>query len=209
MKFYVLSKDGKKFGPADITALNQWIKEGRLSRDTELENAESGAKFRARDVQGLDFPASSPDLGGNDPILKSADPLAPTQAPHPSPGGQPTPYIAGSAQGSAPAPSQGQQPYQQAPQPGSPYTRHSYSTEDDGSQKMITTSWILTAVGFLLGCIILPPFAIYQANRAKRMGNENAQAPLVVAWIVMSLHILVYGIYLAIVVFALIAARNS
>lgn len=63
---------------------------------------------------------------------------------------------------------------------------------------MVTTAWILNGVGFLLCLsVILCPFAIYQANRAKTMGNPNAQAPLIVAWILFGLAmagLLIFGI---------------
>ncbi len=200
MKFYVHSKDGQKFGPADIATLNQWIKEGRLSRDTELEEDETEKKRRARDVAGLDFPAAASDLGGNDPVLKAKEPIEQQPVPHRDPSGQPTPYIAGTSEGVS--------PYQEPPSSGSPHIVKSYSTDDDGTPKMITNAWIMTGLGFLFGCIILPPFAIYQANRAKRMGNPNGQAPLVVAWILLSIHIVAYSIWGIILLLPIIEANS-
>ena len=61
---------------------------------------------------------------------------------------------------------------------------------DDGSPAMIKNAWILIVLGFLCVPLILYPFAIYQANRAKRMNNPNAQAPLIIAWILLSLTVI-------------------
>ena len=209
MKFYVIWSDGRKFGPADIDTLNQWIKEGRVNRDTQVENAETGLVGRARDVMGLVFQAPAPDLGGEDTLIKGGDIDRPQQRPVDIPG-QPRPYIAGEPQQASPydplKPQQPAQPksspYASAPQPASAqprdagYNRHL----DDGSQKLITTSWVLTIVSFVLcGCLLVSPFAVYNANRAKNMGNPNAQAPLIAAWIVLGLEILGWGTYAALV----------
>ncbi|MCH7905095.1 MAG: hypothetical protein IH944_11110 [Armatimonadetes bacterium] len=59
MKFYVIAGDGHKYGPADIATLNQWVKEDRITRNSQLENAETGQRLRAGDVSGIDF---SPDI---------------------------------------------------------------------------------------------------------------------------------------------------
>ncbi|HXH60033.1 MAG TPA: hypothetical protein VNI20_01600 [Fimbriimonadaceae bacterium] len=129
MKFYVLWKDGRKFGPADITTLNQWIKEGRVNRDTQLENADTMQKHYAREITELVFPSATVDLGGNDPMLRPQGQQQAAQG-GAQPGGQPQPYVAGQPaspydplSGGGPAASQ-QNPYQNPPRPGgSPYPR--------------------------------------------------------------------------------------
>ncbi len=125
MKFYVIWSDGRKFGPADIPTLIQWAQEGRLNRETMVENAETGQQGRARDIQGMTWPTMAPatDMGGGDPTLKAGEkPLATPSTIHvpgqPKPyiAGQPEPYVAGQPQQSAQDPlGQPQQPQQQQP----------------------------------------------------------------------------------------------
>jgi len=38
MRYYVIARDGRKFGPADLETLSQWALEGRVARDTYLED---------------------------------------------------------------------------------------------------------------------------------------------------------------------------
>lgn len=56
MRYYVVTDDGQKFGPADVQTLNQWIAESRLLPTQMLEEEASGARFAARAVPGLNFP---------------------------------------------------------------------------------------------------------------------------------------------------------
>lgn len=121
MKFYVIWSDGRKFGPADLATLNQWAQERRINRDTDVENAETGQRGRARDIQGLVFPTATADLGGNDPTLKAGEQPLKQQSTGPVIPGQPQPYIAGQPQEQSQNPYQGQ--FQNPPQPGSPYPR--------------------------------------------------------------------------------------
>jgi hypothetical protein len=222
MKFYVIWSDGRKFGPADIATLTEWAKEGRITRDTQVENAETGLQGRARDIQGMQWPTAAPatDLGGSDPTLKAGEAPLKQQSSFVDIPGQPKPYVAGQpasqtpASGSAhdplkPSSPQGQQPsaspydplkaqqpsgaYQNPPQPGgAQYNRH----VDDGSQKLINNAWILYAVGFLC-CCFCTPFGLYSANRAKIMGNPNAQTPYVFGWVLLILQVIGLGIYIA------------
>jgi hypothetical protein len=65
---------------------------------------------------------------------------------------------------------------------------------------MVTNAWIMTVVSFLLcGCFIISPFAIYTAKRAKNMGNQSAQAPMVAATILLVIELLGWGTYFVIV----------
>ncbi|MEX2243717.1 MAG: hypothetical protein WD716_07720 [Fimbriimonadaceae bacterium] len=201
MKFYVISSDGRKFGPADVQTLNQWVRENRLNRDTMLENADTGQQLHARDVPGLQFIAAAADLGGADSALKAGEkPLATTSFQTPG-----NPYVAGHPeQHSAPAQSQ----YASPPQPGSPYPRAA-GQHDDGSAKMITSAWILIVVGFLTCCLFVTPFGIGQANKAKKMGNPNANAPFIVGWILFALQLLGAALYLALVIMAVASTGPS
>lgn len=174
MKFFVLSTGGQKFGPADIPTLNKWITEKRITPETDLEDADTKQIVKAGKVAGLVFGPAATGRGASiikDPIPASRPTLM--DDPHASPQ---NPY-----QGQA------QNPYQNPPAPGSSYPRHSAANIDDGSAKMITNAWILIVVGTFCVPLLPYPFAIYQANRAKRMGNPNAQAPLIVAWILLCL----------------------
>ena len=56
MRYYVVTDDGQKYGPADIPTLNQWIAESRLLPTQMLEEEASGARFAAQTVTGLNFP---------------------------------------------------------------------------------------------------------------------------------------------------------
>lgn len=201
MKFYVISSDGRKFGPADVQTLNQWVRENRLNRDTMLENADTGQQLHARDVPGLQFGAAAADLGGADTALKAGEkPIASTSFQTPG-----NPYGTGQP-GQQSAPSQGQ--FASPPQPGSPYPRAD-GQHDDGSAKMVTSAWILVLVGFFSCCLVVTPFGISQANKAKKMGNPTANAPFIVGWILFALQLLGAALYLALVIFAVASTGPS
>lgn len=222
MKFYVIWSDGRKFGPADIPTLIQWAKEGRINRDTQVENADTGQQGRARDIQGMQWPTSAPttDLGGGDPTLKAGEAPMKSQSSGPIIPGQPQPYVAGrpvegqpqqpqQPAGTAhdplrqqptaqqqPSPYQ-QSPYQNPPQPGgTAYNRHM----DDGSQKLVSQAWILIVIGIL--CCFCTPFGIYSANRAKIMGNPNANTPFIVGWVLFGLQVIGVAIRVLLIVMA-------
>lgn len=84
MRYYVVTDDGQKYGPADVQTLNSWIAESRLLPHQMLEEEASGARFAARSVPGLNFPV----------------PVTPTQAPGPGagPGAGPGPGQPGPGQ---------------------------------------------------------------------------------------------------------------
>ena len=42
MSFYVFGSDEKMYGPVDVPTMQSWAREGRLSSETKLRNAESG-----------------------------------------------------------------------------------------------------------------------------------------------------------------------
>ncbi len=50
MRYFVIAPDGKKYGPADVTTLQQWLAEGRLNHDTWLEEEPSGQRVQAKYV---------------------------------------------------------------------------------------------------------------------------------------------------------------
>lgn len=57
MNYYVISADGTKYGPADISTLNLWIADSRLVPTMQLEEEGTGRRIQAKDVIGLQFPA--------------------------------------------------------------------------------------------------------------------------------------------------------
>ncbi|MGV3618610.1 MAG: hypothetical protein ACO1SV_25080 [Fimbriimonas sp.] len=89
MRYYVLSDDGQKFGPADVQTLNQWIAENRLLPTQMLEEEASGARFAARSVPGLNFPppADATPPGGPYGAAPGAGPGQPQAGYYRPPGG--------------------------------------------------------------------------------------------------------------------------
>jgi len=53
MQYFVVMPDGKKYGPADLSLLNQWASEGRITAHTELEDVASGSRLSASSLTGL------------------------------------------------------------------------------------------------------------------------------------------------------------
>ena len=237
MPFYVIGNDGSKFGPAEVETLSQWAKEGRLGRETMVENAENGAQARARDIPGVRFPSTAVMEGTNDAVLKD-----PSQAPKRASGGaaavaagQPASYVAGTpervtgmperAPGDparvAEAPAKVVAPYQAGnaqssysetgttpAQPGAARGTAYNRNIDNGSAKLVTQAWVILAFGFFFGPIITP-FAIYSANRALNMGNQDAQTPKLIAWILLAIQLVAVLILLVILLIGFLAVRNA
>lgn len=55
MTYYVVAPDGQKYGPGDIVTLNQWAQQGRVLPTTLLEDATTGVRLPANQVQGMIF----------------------------------------------------------------------------------------------------------------------------------------------------------
>ncbi len=89
--FVVDPASGQKYGPADISVLNQWAKEGRVNASTILEDASTGTRVRPADVPGL--------------LLPGAD--APTSIPQAPPGGAYVPPAGQSFESPYPRPGMG------------------------------------------------------------------------------------------------------
>lgn len=62
MRYYVIADDGRKYGPVDVAALNQWIGEGRVFSTSLLEAEANGARLSAASVPGLSFPTNVPPV---------------------------------------------------------------------------------------------------------------------------------------------------
>ncbi len=53
MKYYVISPDGTKYGPADADVLTQWISEGRINASTMVQSEASGESLAVSAVPGV------------------------------------------------------------------------------------------------------------------------------------------------------------
>ena len=76
MRHFVHSADGQKYGPADLTLLNQWKNEGRITPETLLEPEVGGSPFPASSLPGL-FSPIAPQFEGFQPGPYAQQPLAP------------------------------------------------------------------------------------------------------------------------------------
>ncbi len=54
----MIGTDGRKYGPADEGQLLDWLREGRITAETELENEETGARIKAGDLPNLNQAAA-------------------------------------------------------------------------------------------------------------------------------------------------------
>jgi len=178
MKYFVVLADGRKFGPADIDTLNQWVKEGRIVETTELESADTGARVTAASLPGLAFQKAAPTA--SDPVIQpQPQPTTTYQQPQPGPYTPPTgsPY--------------GQNPYATPPS-ASPYPRAAGNVPGDDGQKELTTSFVLTGLSFVCCCLLGGIGGIVYANKAKEKGNPSAQTAMILAWVVTGLAAVVW-----------------
>lgn len=76
MQYFVLWPDGQKFGPADVPTLQQWILEGRLTADSELESVIDGSRCKVSDVPGLSVGAPAAPAAPAAPV--TPDPVTTT-----------------------------------------------------------------------------------------------------------------------------------
>ncbi len=92
MQYFVIWNDGQKFGPADLTVLNEWIGQGRLTPTTELESVVDGSRMQAGSLPGLNFGSAAASPAPTDPVAPAApvepvSPVTPTVAAGPVGGG--------------------------------------------------------------------------------------------------------------------------
>lgn len=86
MKYFVIMPDGQKYGPADVTMLNQWVVEGRLTAQTMLQDEATGQTVMASQVPGINFGMGGPPMAGTvQPPM--GGPSAYQQPPNPYPRG--------------------------------------------------------------------------------------------------------------------------
>lgn len=53
MRFFVVSPDGQRYGPADLGTLGQWVREGRILPTHLLEEEGTGRRVQADQMPGL------------------------------------------------------------------------------------------------------------------------------------------------------------
>lgn len=163
MRYFVVTSDGQKFGPADVPTLQQWATEGRLLATSMLEEEISGNRVPASGVPGLNLGAPAPPGNTYTPPTATSNPYSDPNAGQPNP--QQNPY--------------NENPYQQ---PGGNYYRQGtggfQGANDPAIQKEITNAWIAGAVG-LLCCGPVAIWGLTCANKAKQAGHPGAQAPYI------------------------------
>jgi len=181
MKYYVIWSDGQKFGPADVDTLNQWIIEGRVTPETELESVATMARLSASSVPGLVFAQAAPS--GPD-LQVPTDDLVQTTTADPGPSTFSSPY------GVQETPSENQpanSPYQYPPDPtGNPYPR-----SDGGSQNGQTEA-IISIVCSVLGlccCCLFPIAGLVLGYMSKNKGNQLGNTAVIIGWICVALSV--------------------
>ncbi|MBS1726867.1 MAG: hypothetical protein JST51_09115 [Armatimonadetes bacterium] len=73
MNYFVIGNDGQKYGPADISTLNQWAQEGRLTPTSMLEDATTGQQTMASQMPGISFPVAAPGAPSYGPTYQAGN----------------------------------------------------------------------------------------------------------------------------------------
>jgi hypothetical protein len=96
MRYYVLAPTGERYGPADISTLNEWAATNRLFPNSKLIEEMSGTVLAASAVSGLTFGQAVPPAPGAVPMQPPAPgmPYQPQPASYPRPGYMPQAGIA-------------------------------------------------------------------------------------------------------------------
>jgi hypothetical protein len=58
--YYVLGRDGKLYGPADLATLAGWAQTRRLKPDSVLQDPDTGQTYRADTIPELQLALSTP-----------------------------------------------------------------------------------------------------------------------------------------------------
>jgi len=164
VRYFVVTQDGQRFGPADINTLQQWANEGRLLATSTLEEEITGNRVLAGSVPGLSMG------GGNNSPYGTPTQTTTQQSPY----GQPqSPY----GQGPNPynPPSGDNNPYAQNPyaQGGNYYRGAGGPAYNPEIQREMTNAWIGGALG-LACCGPLAIWGLVCANKAKAAGHPSA-----------------------------------
>jgi hypothetical protein len=124
--YYVIGQDGAKYGPAPLTQIAQWVNEGRVLGNTQLQSI-TGATYEAQAL----LPHLFGRTGGPQQITQGGaprppSPMGPTPGPQPGPGqtmspGPGRPPMAPMGQTQGPMPGQPQGPMSRDDLLNSPY----------------------------------------------------------------------------------------
>lgn len=187
MRYFVISLDGQKYGPADIPTLQRWIDEGRILPNTFLEEEIGGARLQAGGVLALRFA-----------------PQAPTQTANPYAAGNPysqNPYGAG---GPVAPQDLSQNPYASG--------NYSYQAPTDAygfaARSNLNNAWVCGAIGLTLATmgvccgvgpligIVLGAIGINSGKKAKEAGHPNGQSAYIfnIVVLVISVALLILSI---------------
>lgn len=175
MYYVVDTATGMKYGPADLTTLNQWIQEKRLLPNTMLEDSSTGMQMMASQVPGLMFPIEQTVI---QPQPQPQEPFQPQQ-----PMGGPTIHTPPSGQQGY-----GQQPYNPIGPTGAPIGYPRMEPSGDVG-KWITTGWVMAVLGFICCPVIFNAIGIYYGSKVKNAGNPTGQTLIIVNIVVMILSI--------------------
>jgi hypothetical protein len=83
MDYLVIGEDGTEYGPASVSTLSDWVKEGRIASNTRLKDFQSGLEMAAGALPQLFPPVNLPpqlSLPSNQP---AANPYASPPSPYP------------------------------------------------------------------------------------------------------------------------------
>ncbi len=76
-QYFVIGPNGDKYGPADVDTLRMWSRENRVTAQTMLEDATTGARLMASAIPGLVLENPAPSYQQiNEPYRKVANNLA-------------------------------------------------------------------------------------------------------------------------------------
>jgi hypothetical protein len=81
VRWYVIGRDGQKYGPADLPTLQMWASENRVRPDTMLEEEGTGVQLPAQSVAGLTFLPVSSGSPFSSPATPSSHPIGETSPP--------------------------------------------------------------------------------------------------------------------------------
>lgn len=186
MRYFVVSLDGQKYGPADIPTLQQWIGEGRIMPSTYLEEEIGGARMQAGGVQALRFPV--------EPSMSPPVTTQPYQSVYTNPMGDPN----------------RPQDLSQNPYADGTYAYHqSYPGAEAYSvvaRQNLNNAWVLGAiaisvmtVGFCcmvgpLAGIALSIFGMGAGKKAKEAGHPNGQSAYVFNIVILVISVVLLGL---------------
>ncbi len=174
VRYFVYAPNGQRFGPADLTTLQQWVSEGRVLPNTMLEEELGGNRMAASTVSGLQFPANAP-YAAQQPPFAPPGVADPTQFGN-SAGPPQTPYASYHRPGQGPGPT--------------------------ATPPELTTSWICSSIAaflvFSCGCFPVLGFVatalaiagLMSGKKARDSGHPQGNAAYIFSIVMLVLSIL-------------------